>query len=693
MLRDRRQQFDRRPIRHGHRGGGLESWRRKIEQHDAAVVANPEAIETERRCRSVGRTGGELVRQIEQPRLQRGPVGRGQRQQGPAVRRLEGVPVLASGSSPGKPVQPAGSRHIAADRADRMCVGWYDLDPDPPSQHRVETDDQVTVAIANVGQCGEGSISRPGRRRNRRFNRRCGARGDPRSQARRRSRDDSRAAGEVVKARPAVAPSRGEEERGDEGQRGDAFDALARVPCVERDVGCELPVHRGTDRPCGKEQQGDHQPRDMEHDRPAGHAHRPARTPGRRQLQPEQTLAQRRSPSRFEHEEVGDVEQPCPRIGRRSRLPVDDDLGVGRLPDRERSRQDQEVHDSRDEAQSWQCRCLTGDRVRPEQFGQRRIGRGALRGSLGETSQDDRREAGWNLPPQHARRRRRLGVHALDQLLQVAGLERRLTGEQIVERGAHGVDIRAHVERLAPELFGRGELRRALEAGRELLMDVARQRRDRQPEVADLDRAVAVHEAVRGLDVAVQDAGGLRRIEPADDVEHRRHRHRRRQGAFGGHPILQRAARQQLHRDHGNAGNLLAAEDVDRVGMTDRCRELTLAQKAGALVRVVETPVQDFQRDAAPALDVLGLVDLAHAAAAEQAADAIRAPRLAGGQPWRVRVMPGRGAAGRHRQRLVQGGVRDGLGAGEEQARRAETFGGVRGQCLAAPGTRAARER
>ena len=50
----------------------------------------------------------------------------------------------------------------------------------------------------------------------------------------------------------------------------------------------------------------------MEDDRPAGDPHRPARTARRRQLQPEQPLAQRRSPSRFEDEEVGEVEQPWP---------------------------------------------------------------------------------------------------------------------------------------------------------------------------------------------------------------------------------------------------------------------------------------------------------------------------------------------------------------------------------------------
>ena len=169
-------------------------------------------------------------------------------------------------------------------------------------------------------------------------------------------------------------------------------------------------------------------------------------------------------------------------------------------------------------------------------------------------------------------------------------------------------------------------------------MNVARQRRDRQTEVADLHRAVAVHEAVRRLDVAVQDARGLRGVEPADDVEHRGDRHGRRQRTLGGDAILQRAAGQQLHRDDRHAGDLLAAEDVDGVRMADRGGELSLAQEPRAFVGVLQAAAQHLERDPSPALDVLGFVDLAHPAAAEQTADAIRPPRLTVGELRHVRA-------------------------------------------------------
>ena len=217
-------------------------------------------------------------------------------------------------------------------------------------------------------------------------------------------------------------------------------------------------------------------------------------------------------------------------------------------------------------------------------------------------------------------------------------------------------------------------------------MNVTRQCRDRQTEVANLDRAVAVHEAVRRLDVAVQNAGGLRGVEPADDVEYRGHRHCRRQGTLGGDAILQRAAGQQLHRDDRDAGDLLAAEDVDGVRMADRGGELPLAQKPRAFVGVLQAAAQHLERNPSTALGVLGFVDLAHPAAAEQTADAIRSPGLTGGELEHVRRVRGRAEARRHRQRLVQRGVRQRLGRRGEETGRAEAFGRAIGQGLAASG-------
>ena len=158
-------------------------------------------------------------------------------------------------------------------------------------------------------------------------------------------------------------------------------------------------------------------------------------------------------------------------------------------------------------------------------------------------------------------------------------------------------------------------------------MDVAGQRRHGQAEVTDLDAAVVIDETVRRLDVAVKNAGRLRRVQAADDVEHGCRR------LFGGQwpvcddAVLQCAARQQLHRDDGHAGDFVTAEDVDRMWMTDRRGELSFAQESGPLLGSLQPAPQDLQRDA-PSAVVFRLVDLAHPAATEQPADPIRAPRL-----------------------------------------------------------------
>ena len=87
--------------------------------------------------------------------------------------------------------------------------------------------------------------------------------------------------------------------------------------------------------------------------------------------------------------------------------------------------------------------------------------------------------------------------------------------------------------------------------------------RDREAEVADQDPAVAVHEAVRRLDVAVEDPDRRRRLEARDDLQDRVDRRRRRQRRAADQEILERPAGRELHRDHRKALDLGRAEDVD----------------------------------------------------------------------------------------------------------------------------------
>lgn len=66
--------------------------------------------------------------------------------------------------------------------------------------------------------------------------------------------------------------------------------------------------------------------------------------------------------------------------------------------------------------------------------------------------------------------------------------------------------------------------------------------------------------------------------------------------------------------------------------MADGRRQATLAQEPIAVGLIGQRPQQDLEREPATALQVLCLVDLAHAAPAEQALDAVASEALSGGQ-------------------------------------------------------------
>ena len=120
----------------------------------------------------------------------------------------------------------------------------------------------------------------------------------------------------------------------------------------------------------------------------------------------------------------------------------------------------------------------------------------------------------------------------------------------------------------------------------------------------------------------------LCRVEAADDVEHGRYGGRWRHRPRGRDAIFQRAAGEQLHRDRGRATHFFTAEDVDRVCVADRRRELPLTKEPCTIFVAPQRGAQDFQRQASSCLELLGLVDLAHSTAAEQADDPIRPPEL-----------------------------------------------------------------
>jgi hypothetical protein len=154
--------------------------------------------------------------------------------------------------------------------------------------------------------------------------------------------------------------------------------------------------------------------------------------------------------------------------------------------------------------------------------------------------------------------------------------------------------------------------------------------RDRQPEVADQHAAVGGDEAVRRLDVAMQDADRRRRVEAGDHLQHDVDRRGLRHRLARLDQVLQRARRRQLHRDDEKALHLRGAEHVDGVGMAERRGQPSFLQEAGALLVVADAAAEDLDRHAAAAVAFLGLVDLPHPALADRAHDLVRTELLAG---------------------------------------------------------------
>ena len=92
-----------------------------------------------------------------------------------------------------------------------------------------------------------------------------------------------------------------------------------------------------------------------------------------------------------------------------------------------------------------------------------------------------------------------------------------------------------------------------------------------------------VVETVGRFDVSMDDADGLRCFEAFNDFQNEIDGVPRRQSAAEPQLILQRASRQQLHRNNRMPLDLLRTEDENRAGMVDRGRQSPLAHETGTV--------------------------------------------------------------------------------------------------------------
>jgi hypothetical protein len=191
--------------------------------------------------------------------------------------------------------------------------------------------------------------------------------------------------------------------------------------------------------------------------------------------------------------------------------------------------------------------------------------------------------------------------------------------EQEIERRSERVEVRAPVDGLAPELLRRHERQGSDDARR------GERRRDvgeaRDAEVDEHGPAVGAHHDVRRLDVTVNDAGGVCRLERVDHTfGDRAHACRRERPAFGHLP--QGLARHELH-DEIPAG-LVDVVNRDDVLVLQARRSASLAKEALPILGArVDCRVKDLHGDVTAEHGVVGAVHVRHGAVPDRRPQAI----------------------------------------------------------------------
>ena len=233
--------------------------------------------------------------------------------------------------------------------------------------------------------------------------------------------------------------------------------------------------------------------------------------------------------------------------------------------------------------------------------------------------QADRLQVARHLRVQPRGRHRLLGDHLPLRLRGRLSPERRPPGEHLVEDGAERVDVRGGPDRsrladhlLGGHVAGRAHPSTAQGQGR-LSVEVPR-----QPEIGDLGRAVGGEQDVGRLQIAVHDPALVGRLHGLGQRGQQRGRlagrlRRARQG------LGQAAPLDELHGEVRPALVVAHVVDLDDVRVPQARHRLRFALEPRPLVRPgVGAGEQHLEGDEAVEPQVPGLVDDAHAPAAEQ---------------------------------------------------------------------------
>ena len=248
-----------------------------------------------------------------------------------------------------------------------------------------------------------------------------------------------------------------------------------------------------------------------------------------------------------------------------------------------------------------------------------------------------------------ARRTRRACCALNHHLVGRTSRERNRSGEHLVEDDAQRVDVGALIERDSLHLLGRHVVRRADDPPRFGQAGILE--RLGQSEVGDGHAPAAVDENVLRLQVAMNHALLVRRLQPFADLPEDVHGLRKGQPAFAAHHRREVLAGDVLHGQKLHAAGLAEVIDAEDVLVRDVAGELNLAFESLQDRRVTgKIEADDFQSDVAIELTIAGEVDLPHPTLPELLHDVVPLPEIHpfGNDATRSRRMVSR-AAGKSR--------------------------------------------
>ncbi len=230
------------------------------------------------------------------------------------------------------------------------------------------------------------------------------------------------------------------------------------------------------------------------------------------------------------------------------------------------------------------------------------------------------------------------GIESLGRTFPAKGNSAR---RHFIKNTAKGEQIAACIQFLGSRLLGRhvghrpqrraraGQVRIARARPGRIARRGARSSHLRQAEVENLGVSTLGDENVCGLDVAVENALGVRRIQPVGHFDGQRQQGLQLQRTAHDR-VLQRHAVQEFHGDESLAVLLINFVDGADVGMVERRCRLRLPLKAAERLRVAgNLSGKELERDEAVQLHILGFVHHAHTAAAKLFENAVMRESLA----------------------------------------------------------------